>query len=75
METIHIVQPFERTRGGLMPRMAMQFSTAERAATRADAIAADYAGVVAYSMEVDEVGGDYSDPVVHFSAGEVPELF
>lgn len=74
METIHIVQPFTRVRSHLMPALAQQFSSADAAAWRAGIIANDYAGIVAYSMDVDEDGGEYSDPIVLFKAGEVPEL-
>lgn len=74
METIHIVQPFQRVRTALMPALAQQFKSAEAAARKAEAVAGDYAGIVAYSMDVDDVGGDYSRPVVHFKAGDVPEL-
>lgn len=74
METIHIVQPFLRVRSGLVPSLAQQFSTADAAARRAEMVAADYAGIVAYSMDVDEVGGEYGTPVVHFKAGDVPDL-
>ena len=41
---------------------------------RAETIAPQYAGVVAYSMDLDEVGGESSTPRVLFCAGEVPEL-
>lgn len=73
-ETIHIVQPFDRIKRGLMPRQALQFKTGQEAANRAELLASNHAGVVAYSMDVDEEGGDYGEPRVLFSAGEVPEL-
>jgi hypothetical protein len=74
METIHLVQPFDRTRGGLMPRLVLQYKSADEAARRAGLLAEQHAGVIAYSMDVDEDGGDYSAPRVLFEAGEVPEL-
>lgn len=73
-ETIHVVQPFDRQKGGLIPRMAAQRATGQEAAALAQRLAGQHAGVVAYSMEVDEEAGDYSDPRVLFTAGEVPEL-
>ena len=56
------------------PAAAQQFSSPDAAAARAEIIAPQYAGVVAYSMDVDEAGGGYSTPRVLFRAGEVPEL-
>lgn len=74
METIHLVQPFDHVRGGLMPRLALQFKSGEEAARRAGLLADKHSGIVAYSMDVDEEGGDYGAPRVLFEAGEVPEL-
>lgn len=74
METIHVVQPFDRIKKGLMPRQVLQTKTAEEAAARAERIAGQHAGVVAYSMDVDELAGDYSEPRVLVMLGEVPEL-
>ncbi len=74
METIHIVQPFDRENGGLIPGKVLQFKTAEEAARRASRLADKHAGIVAYSMDVDEEGGDYGTPRVLFQAGDVPEL-
>ena len=73
-ETIHVVQPFDRQKGGLMPRMASQRATGQEAASLARRLASNHAGVIAYSMDVDEDAGDYSDPLVLFTAGDVPEL-
>lgn len=74
-ETIHIVQPFTRPKGqGFLPKLALQFKTAGEATIRAEAIASTYAGVIAYSMDVDEVAGEYSDPRVLATYGDVPEL-
>lgn len=74
METIHLVQPFDRTRSGLLPRKPVQLESAELALARAEREAEACDGVIAYSMDVDEVGGEYSDPRVLFKAGEVPDL-
>ena len=74
METIHVVQPFDRVKKGLMPRQVLQFKTGDEAARRAGLLADKHAGIVAYSMDVDEDGGDYSVPRILFQAGDVPEL-
>lgn len=74
METINVVQPFDRAKRGLVPCQVLQFKTADEAARRAGLLADKHAGVVAYSMDVDEEGGDYGTPRVLFESGEVPEL-
>jgi hypothetical protein len=75
METIHVVQPFDRVKKGLIPsRQVLQFKTADEAARRAALLADKHAGVVAYSMDVDEESGEYGTPRVLFESGEVPEL-
>lgn len=74
METIHVVQPFDRAKRGLVPSQVLQFKTADEAARRAGLLADKHAGVVAYSMDVDEEGGEYGTPRVLFESGEVPEL-
>ena len=74
METIHVVQPFDRVKNGLKPSQVLQFKTADEAARRAGLLADKHAGVVAYSMDVDEDSGDYGTPRVLFESGDVPEL-
>jgi hypothetical protein len=74
METIHVVQPFDRVRGGLKPGQVLQFKTADEAARRAGLLVDKHDGVVAYSMDVDEESGEYGTPRVLFESGEVPEL-
>ncbi len=75
METIHLVQPFTRGKGhGFVPKQAQQFSSADLAFIRAERIASDFAGVIAYSLDVDEALGEYSEPRVIVRLGEVPEL-
>ena len=73
METIHVVQPFDKGNKGLIPSQVLQFKTADEAARRARLLADKHAGVIAYSMDVDEDGGDYGTPRVLFESGEVPE--
>ena len=74
METIHVVQPFDQGAKGLVAGAVLQFSTAEEAARRAARLADKHAGIIAYSMEVDEDTGDYSTPNVLFKSGDVPDL-
>jgi hypothetical protein len=74
METIHVVQPFDRGKNGLIPSQVLQFKTADEAARRAGLLAGKHAGIVAYSMDVDEDSGDYGTPRVLFESGDVPEL-
>jgi len=74
METIHVVQPFDRVKNGLKPSQVLQFKTADEAKRRAGLLADKHAGVVAYSMDVDEDSGDYGAPRVLFESGDVPEL-
>jgi hypothetical protein len=74
METIHVVQPFDRVKNGLKPGQVLQFKTADEAAGRAGLLAGKHAGVVAYSMDVDEESGEYGTPRVLFESGDVPEL-
>ena len=74
METIHVVQPFDQGKAGLIPGKALQFTTADEAARRAERLADKHAGIIAYSMDVDEDSGDYGTPRVLFQSGDVPEL-
>ena len=74
METIHVVQPFDQVGRRLVPGQVLQFKTADEAARRAERLAEKHAGIVAYSMDVDEDGGDYGAPRVLFQSGDVPEL-
>lgn len=74
METVHVVQPFDRVKQGMKPGQVLQFKTADEAKRRAGLMADKHAGIVAYSMDVDEDSGDYGTPRVLFQAGEVPEL-
>jgi hypothetical protein len=74
METIYVVQPFDRATKGLVPGQVSQFKSADEAARRAERLAEKHAGVIAYSIDVDEESGEYGTPRVLFKAGEVPEL-
>jgi hypothetical protein len=51
-----------------------QYKTAQEAERRAGRMVESVAGVMAYSMEIDEESGEYGAPRVLFTAGEVPEL-
>jgi hypothetical protein len=69
------VQPFTRAaRRGLLPKLPQQFNDPDEATTKAAAIAGRYAGVVAYTMDVDEDRGEYSDPRNLLKIGDVPDF-
>lgn len=74
METIHVVQPFDRASKGLIAGQVSQFKSADEAARRAERQADKHAGIIAYSMDVDEDSGEYGTPRVLFKAGDVPDL-
>lgn len=74
METIHVVQPFDYGKNGLVAGAVLQFNSAAEAARRAERLADKHAGIIAYTMDVDEDTGDYSTPIVLFKSGEVPDL-
>ena len=74
METIHVVQPFDRGKKGLVAAQVSQYKTADEAARRAGRLADKHVGIIAYSMDVDEDSGDYGTPRVLFQSGEVPDL-
>jgi hypothetical protein len=74
METIHVAQTFDWVSRHLKPGPVLQFKSADEAARRAALLADKHAGIIAYSMDVDEESGDYGAPRVLFQAGEVPEL-
>lgn len=74
METIHVVQPFDQGNKGLVPGQVSQYKSADEAARRAERLADKHAGIIAYSMDVDEESGEYSKPRVLFKCGDVPEL-
>lgn len=74
METIHVVQPFDLGKKGVSACPVLQFKTADEARRRAEKLADKHAGIIAYSMDIDEEGGDYGTPRVLFQSGEVPEL-
>ena len=74
METIHVVQPFDQGSKGLVAGQVSQYKSPDEAARRAERMADNHAGIIAYSMDVDEDSGDYSKPRVLFQAGDVPEL-
>ncbi len=74
METIHVVQPFDHGKKGLVAGAVLQFKTADEATRKAGRLADKHAGILAYSMDVDEDTGDYSTPIILFKSGEVPDL-
>ncbi|MDB5522364.1 MAG: hypothetical protein JWM58_127 [Rhizobium sp.] len=53
---------------------AKQFDSEERATREAKKIAAEHAGVVAWSREADPDLGDYGPPNILFQSGKIPEM-
>jgi hypothetical protein len=48
--------------------------TEERAVRTAKGLATKHAGVIAWSREANPTLGEYGEPVVLFTAGEVPDM-
>ena len=73
-ETVHIVQTYVAGRGkGLKAEQATGCKDAAEAQRKAERLAPNREGVVAYSASADVEMGDYDDnPVVLFKAGRLP---
>lgn len=76
-ETLHIVQAYITGRSGaLTAENPVGCKSAEEARRKAERLAPNRAGVVAYSITADEEAGDYDDtPEIHFRAGQLPPNF
>lgn len=61
--------------GELMPAFEpRQIDGEEKARRLARVMAAEYAGVIAWSRDADPSMGEYGPPNILFQAGELPEL-
>lgn len=61
--------------GGLLPAFEpRQIDSEEKAKRLARAMAAEYAGVIAWSRDADPALGDYGPPTILFQSGELPDL-
>lgn len=77
LETRHIVQAFiVAGRGALRADTPIVCRSAEVARTKAERMAEDKAGVVAFSITADIDTGDYEEtPLILFKAGRMPPAF
>jgi hypothetical protein len=73
-ETVHIVQAYVAGRGrGLKAESAIGCRDAEEARRKAERLAPNRLGVIAYSVSADVEMGDYDEtPTVLFKAGQLP---
>ena len=71
-ETLHLVQTFRKEGRALKADPQQRFRTPEGAVATAKRLSERKAGVVAYSIEVDNEADFASEPVVLFRAGQVP---
>lgn len=69
-----IVLPYRKVRGNLVAGEMRQASNAVSAEKIAGAMASRFAGVAAYSVEVDEESGDMTSPRLLAQFGEIAEL-
>jgi hypothetical protein len=77
METVYIVQGFiAGKRGRVMPDKPVVCKDAAEAIRKAGKLADNekMLGVMAYSQTADAEAGEYSEPVMLASHGEVPEM-
>ncbi|MFD2237131.1 hypothetical protein [Aureimonas populi] len=74
VQTLYIVQQFEKQGRKLVKGRALDFRSAAEAVARAERDAVRFAGVVAVTVTVDtETGETLEDPVILAQHGEVPE--
>jgi hypothetical protein len=73
-ETVHIVQSYVAGRGGgLKAEPPVGCRDAEEARRKAERLAPNRAGVIAYTVSADVEMGDYDEtPTVLFKAGDLP---
>lgn len=75
METIYVVQGFTAgKRGALVPMQPLTFKTESQARGRAARLGETCVGVIAFAQAADIETGDYADPQVLETIGDVPEM-
>jgi len=75
METNYVVQGFEAgKRGALVALPAVAFKSEDQARGRAERMRHRCAGVVAFAQSADIEIGEYADPIVLVTYGDVPEM-
>ncbi len=73
--TIHVVVSFSQVADEIAADAPQQVPTAGAAISRAKALAAKHAGVIAWSRTMDPDTGDYGDPVELIRLGVIPDWF
>jgi hypothetical protein len=75
METIYFVQGFVAgKRGQLTGLAAIALPTASQAISKAERLGETCRGALAWSQTADVDAGEYGDPVVLATVGEVPDM-
>jgi hypothetical protein len=75
METIYIVQSFSAgKRGRIVADKPLIYKTEDEAIRRAAKLADTVLGVIAFAQTADPELGDYSEPVVLATHGDVPDM-
>lgn len=70
----HIVVPYRKVRGGMVPGEMRQSSNPESARRLATSMASRYEAVAAYSVWVDKETGDMTSPALLIGHGPIPQL-
>jgi hypothetical protein len=71
--TYYVAMGFELVDGELIAMDPAECQSSSQAISRARSLAASKAGALAFSRTGDPMLGEFSDAVVLFSAGEVPD--
>jgi hypothetical protein len=74
MQTIFYVQGFRTGHGGVVPAVLLLRARESEALWAAELLAERYDGVLAWRQDGDEEAGEYDDPLVLVSRGEVPSI-
>jgi hypothetical protein len=75
METIYIVQGFKAGKRGRTEAMTpLSFKTEAEARRRAVRLGETCLGVIAFAQAANPETGDYADPIMLESIGDVPEM-
>jgi len=73
-KTFFVVQPFSRQkRGSLRPEQPIMATSKEAAIRRAERLAETKAGVLAFAQTGDPEMGDFDEPVILATHGDVPQ--
>lgn len=74
--TYYAVQPFERaTQGRMSPQQPIVVTTGAEAVRKAQQLARERGGAIAFSRSGDDEWGDYDEPVILGQFGKVPGKF